>query len=328
MTGSGGWPMTVFLDPDGPAVLRRHVLPAGGPPGHARLRAPHGRGRRRVAQPARRARRAGRAAAPGHRGEHRRSAAAVAGCAVVRRDPRPGGRRASRGQFDARFGGFGRAPKFPQAMTLTFLLDLAALATRGPRSLEMVTVLARRDGRGRHLRPGRRRLPPLLGRRALARAPLREDAVRPGAARARVPARHGWSPAPTATAGSSRRRSPTCCATCATPTAASSPPRTPTPRASKGKFYVWSLEELEAAQRRRRCPSVVRHFGVTARGNFEDPHTGFRGNILHAVGPTETSPDAVAAGPARRCSPRASSGCVPGSTTRCCSGGTRCSCAR
>ena len=28
MTGQGGWPMTVFLTPDGRAVLRRHVLPA------------------------------------------------------------------------------------------------------------------------------------------------------------------------------------------------------------------------------------------------------------------------------------------------------------
>ena len=71
MTGSGGWPMTVFLDPDGPPVLRRHLLPARRPPGHARLRAPARRDRRRVAPPPRRARPAGRAAAPGDRGEHR-----------------------------------------------------------------------------------------------------------------------------------------------------------------------------------------------------------------------------------------------------------------
>ena len=29
MTGHGGWPMTVFLDPDGRPLLRRHLLPAG-----------------------------------------------------------------------------------------------------------------------------------------------------------------------------------------------------------------------------------------------------------------------------------------------------------
>ena len=28
MTGHGGWPMTVFLTPDGNALLRRHLLPA------------------------------------------------------------------------------------------------------------------------------------------------------------------------------------------------------------------------------------------------------------------------------------------------------------
>ena len=41
----------------------------------------------------------------------------------------------------------------------------------------------RRDGRGRHVRPGRRRLRPLLHRRLLARAALREDALRQRAAR-------------------------------------------------------------------------------------------------------------------------------------------------
>jgi uncharacterized protein YyaL (SSP411 family) len=62
----------------------------------------------------------------------------------------------------------------------------------------------------------------------------------------------------------------------------------------EGKFYVWSMEELEEL-----CgdalPDVVRHFGVTARGNFEDPHTGFRGNILHAVGPPDDRPESIAA---------------------------------
>ena len=49
-------------------------------------------------------------------------------------------------------------------MTLDFLLrDYAPAATR-TRST-MVADHARRDGRGRHLRPARRRLPPLLGRR-------------------------------------------------------------------------------------------------------------------------------------------------------------------
>ena len=60
----------------------------------------------------------------------------------------------------------------------------------------------------------------------------------------------------------------------------------------EGKFYLWSLDEIESV-----CgddaAEVVRYFGVTANGNFVDPHTGYSGNILHAVDPTEDRPDAV-----------------------------------
>ena len=50
----------------------------------------------------------------------------------------------------------------------------------------------------------------------------------------------------------------------------------------EGKFYLWSLDELtevcgDAA------PEVIRAYGVTAGGNFRDPHTGYSGNILHLV---------------------------------------------
>ncbi len=53
----------------------------------------------------------------------------------------------------------------------------------------MVDHVARRHGLGRHLRPPRRRLRPLLGRRLLAGAPLREDALRPGPAGPGLPPR-------------------------------------------------------------------------------------------------------------------------------------------
>jgi uncharacterized protein YyaL (SSP411 family) len=60
----------------------------------------------------------------------------------------------------------------------------------------------------------------------------------------------------------------------------------------EGKFYLWSLDEIETV-----CGAdaaeIVRYFGVTASGNFVDPHTGYGGNILHAVDPTEDRPDAV-----------------------------------
>jgi uncharacterized protein YyaL (SSP411 family) len=62
----------------------------------------------------------------------------------------------------------------------------------------------------------------------------------------------------------------------------------------EGKFYLWSLDELTEV-----CgddaPEMVRAFGVTAGGNFRDPHTGYSGNILHLVDPTETKTPAMTA---------------------------------
>src|SRR2546430_7419507 len=60
----------------------------------------------------------------------------------------------------------------------------------------------------------------------------------------------------------------------------------------EGKFYLWSLEEIEGTCGED-APEIVRYFGVTEGGNFEDPHTGYRGNILHVVDRTEDAPEAV-----------------------------------
>ena len=63
--------------------------------------------------------------------------------------------------------------------------------------------------RGRHLRPAGRRLPPLLGRRRLARAPLREDALRQRPAGPRLPPRlagHGNDLFPDRRRGDARLR--------------------------------------------------------------------------------------------------------------------------
>ena len=45
--------------------------------------------------------------------------------------------------------------------------------------------------------------------------------------------------------------------------------------------------------RRRRRRGRSAYFGVTEGGNFEDPHTGYRGNILHVVDRAEDRPTAV-----------------------------------
>src|SRR5262249_1631245 len=60
----------------------------------------------------------------------------------------------------------------------------------------------------------------------------------------------------------------------------------------EGKFYLWSLTEIEEVAGAD-APEVIRYFGVTANGNFVDPHTNFGGNILHVVDRTEPRPPAV-----------------------------------
>ena len=197
MTGSGGWPMTVFLTPDGRAVLRRHVLPAGAaarpavvPPGADGHRARRGPRRRdevvTQGDEDHRAHRAGRAAER------------VAGAADRRDHPT----RRSRGlhqAFDARVGRVRRSAEVPAAddARVRPAVRRARLGARDSRS--SMTTLDRMAGR-RDLRPRRRRVRPLLDGRVVARAALREDALRQRAARAAVHARVAGHAATTATA--------------------------------------------------------------------------------------------------------------------------------
>ncbi len=73
--------------------------------------------------------------------------------------------------FDARFGGFGPAPKFPHAASLDLLLRRSRIACHG------VADASPHGGR-RDLRPARRRFLPLFGRSVLDDPALREDALR------------------------------------------------------------------------------------------------------------------------------------------------------
>ena len=83
--------------------------------------------------------------------------------------------------YDAEHGGFGARAEVP-----------ARLGDRVParaRRARDGAAHAAPDGERRHVRPGRRRLRPLLRRPLLARPALREDALRQRPARARLPAR-------------------------------------------------------------------------------------------------------------------------------------------
>ena len=313
-----------------PPVLRRHLLPQGRPPGHARLRPGHGRDRGRLANKRERRARPGRAAddRDGRRARCATSSRPATTPAALspRCSTRP--RTRSARASTPTLGGFGARAEVPaRRWPIDFLLR-RYVRNGDARDADDGDHDARRDGRGRDLRPRRRRLRPVLDRRALARSALREDALRPGAARRRVPARLPRRPATRrGTGGSSRRRSPTCCATCATPTAASSRPRTRTAKASRASSTSGASRSSPrcAATRRPRSSAT---YGVTAGGNFRDPHTGYSGNILHLVDRTEDPSAAVTRRAAAGSSSGARRGSGPGSTTRCCSAGTRSSSAR
>ena len=179
MTGSGGWPMSVFLTPDGRPFYggtyfpntRRHGMPAfldvlAGVAEAWRERRPE------VEQSA--------AALTAHVGGRVRLPDDEA---TLDADLLATAVGAIEAEFDAANGGWGSAPKFPQPMTIDFLLRRAAAGDA--RALPIARRALDADGGRRHLRPARRRLRPLLDGCRVARAALREDALRQRPARPR-----------------------------------------------------------------------------------------------------------------------------------------------
>ena len=277
------------------AVLRRHLLPA----------ASRARGCRAGSRCSRASRTRGASSA---RRSSRRRRRSCRGCRAPPRSSRPAARPTERSldeavttlrrAYDAEHGGWGGAPKFPQASVIEFLLR------RGEREMALHTL--RRMASRRHVRPGRRRLRPLQRRRPLDRPPLREDALRQRAARPRVPARlagHGrgrcscaWS---TETLDWALRELRQEEGGFASALDADS-------EGVEGKFYVWTPDEVRDALPEDLAPAALQHFGIAPGGNFEGASIPVR---AHA-GP----------GAARRrsrpaCSPRASSACARASTT-------------
>ena len=182
LAGHGGWPLTVFCTPDGRPFYAGTYFPAAdATPGdalvHARSSMAAARGVR--APTAKRGGRAG-AAPRWPRCGSRPQGVAEEPPGV---DTLAASARAILASADQEHGGFGGAPKFPTPTHLDALL--AALDVLIPRRKErrgpgLRRAHVSRDGAPRPLRPSRRRVPPVLRRRSLGRAALREDALRPG----------------------------------------------------------------------------------------------------------------------------------------------------
>ena len=261
MTGQGGWPLTVFCDPEGVPFYGGTYFPPEPRQGMPSFRmvleaviAVMGdrSARRSPRRPARIREQLGAIGAD--RARRARSLPRMLEGAVAR----------SAVAADWSNGGFGGAPKFPPASALELLL------ARG--EPEPVDGHARRDGVRRHPRPDRRRLRPLLRRRRLARPPLREDALRQRATRPRLPARLAGA--------RGRALARTCEATLDwvlremrgaeggfySALDADS-------EGDEGRFYVWTPDEVREAlaeagisDRRARCSPTG---GSPTAGNFE-----------------------------------------------------------
>ena len=316
MTGHGGWPMTVFLTPDGrpffggtyfpnePAAACRassEVLPGG---------------RRRVAGPPRRR----STSRPSELTDaHRPSVAARA----------PRGRRlpGARGRSTRR-----RRPCWPALRRRVGRLRRRRRSSPRPISLELLlrAYTAHRDAR-------RRSAMVTTTLDAMAAGGI-YDHLGGGFARYSVDTRwlvphfekmlydqalliraylHAWQ-----VTGEARyrqvveRRSTTCCATCAIPTAASTRPRTPTPRARRAR----STSGRRRAASRCSATTPTRPSSGTA-----SPRRQLRGAPTSSTGRCGATCSAArgrSSGPARCCSTPGSSGCAPGSTTRCSPSGT------
>ena len=135
-TGRGGWPMTVFLTPGAEPFFAGTYFPPTDRPGHPSFR--------RVLEAIHEAWEQRR---PEMEEQGRRLAAALAVeppalAALPGREMLERAYAAMRDEFDPRFGGFGGAPKFPQAPTLEFLLRIHREAW-APQALPMVVATLR-----------------------------------------------------------------------------------------------------------------------------------------------------------------------------------------
>ena len=214
MTGHGGWPMTVFLTPDGEPFFGgtyfppddRHGMPSFTP------RAARAVATRSANAPRRRRARTARRCSPSYRdvdGARRAAPDELLDATMLDRDGvRAIARRSTRSTAAS-------AARRSSRSRWRWSFCCAMARARGDRARARRSSTTTLDGMAarRHLRPARRRLRALLASTRVARAALREDALRQRAARAARRARCGRSRGDDRrTARGRARRSTGCCA--------------------------------------------------------------------------------------------------------------------
>jgi len=301
LTGRGGWPMSVWCTPDGKPFYAGTYFPDDdrhGMPSFRRICAAIAEAwqerRDEVTE----------------QGEQLTAALAeevaqirgVASSAITA-DILEGAYQGVRSQFEPSYGGFGRAPKFPQAMTIDFLCR-AYVRNLSAETLTMITTtldamaaggihdqlgggFARYSTDDRWLVPHFEKM--LYDNALLTRAYL-----------------HGYL-----VTGDVRYRTVVediveyVLRDLHSPESGFFSAEDADSEGVEGKFYCWSIDEIRSV-----CgadaDAVIAYYGVTPEGNFVDPHTGFRGNILHVPERTAAPPVEVERANSRLLAARAS----------------------
>ncbi|WP_291984931.1 thioredoxin domain-containing protein [Luteitalea sp.] len=292
-TGQGGWPMSVFLTPDlQPFYGGTYFPPTArfGRPGFLEVLQEISRTWReepaRVAASAatltERLREATRPEPPPDGGVHIAPPAALDAALAVYVQA-----------YDARFGGFGAAPKFPRPSELLFLLRQYAVSGN-PEGLEMSLETLRgmaTGGMRDHVGGGFHR----YSVDAFWRVPHFEkmlyDQAQLVLALLEASQASGdpfyASVAEDTLAYVAREMTSPDGGFLSAEDADSVPADeadVPHPRRLEGAFYLWSLEEVTDAVGEALAPLAIERFGLLPEGNAQDPQGEFRGrNVLHVA---------------------------------------------
>ena len=272
MTGQGGWPMTVFLTPDGAPFYGGTYFPPAdrmGMPGFPRVL-------RSVAEAYQRSPDAVRDSAQELRGSLGRSLMGYEEGALTPAVTA----HAYQGladAFDPTYGGFGGAPKFPQPMNYEFLLR-HHYRTGEPRALEMTRVTLDHMAHGGiydHIGGGFHR----YATDAIWLVPHFEKMLYDNALLARV-----YLEAYQVTGDEEYRRVVEETLDYVTremtsPEGGFYAAQDADSEGVEGKYFVWTPREIAAVVGADDAPLVCAYYGVTERGNFEGE------NILHRMIP-------------------------------------------
>ncbi|MEX2323546.1 MAG: thioredoxin domain-containing protein [Acidimicrobiia bacterium] len=260
MTGRGGWPMTVFLTPEAEPFYAGTYFPPTDRYGHPSftrvLEAVHEAWEQRRGE---------------IEGQAERLRTAVAAPALPDRDQPDEATLAAvhdgiAGVFDATFGGFGTAPKFPQASTLEFLLRSAGRPW-APQSADMLAVsLTAMHRGGIHDRVGGGFARYSVDRRWLV--PHFEKMLYDNALLARLYARASQVTGSPRFESAARSTLAYMESDLSLPGGGFASSEDADSEGEEGRFYVFDHDEVARAAGDA-APIALRALGVTPEGNFE-----------------------------------------------------------